>query len=100
MLLLTDLLNNTWKDHIDYDNIVAALEKIKAVANLMNEKKREAEKSFKVFEIQNSLKGTFPVKFFYYFLLIIFLLFFLTNIIYRIFWNLEELLSVKDHWEL
>lgn len=76
MLLLTDLLNNTWKDHIDYDNIVAALEKIKAVANLMNEKKREAEKSFKVFEIQNSLKGTFPVKFFLFFVNYFFVIFF------------------------
>ncbi|PRP77565.1 hypothetical protein PROFUN_00426 [Planoprotostelium fungivorum] len=43
VMLLTDLDKNTPDYHIDKDNLSEALEKVKGVASLINDKKKEAE---------------------------------------------------------
>src|SRR5690606_9290046 len=49
-------------EHVDYDDLTAALNKIKETAVDMNEKKRDAESVRRVFEIETSLVGkTLPV---------------------------------------
>eukprot|EP01114_Cavostelium_apophysatum_P021653 TRINITY_DN7619_c0_g1_i1.p1 TRINITY_DN7619_c0_g1~~TRINITY_DN7619_c0_g1_i1.p1 ORF type:complete len:750 (+),score=247.47 TRINITY_DN7619_c0_g1_i1:129-2378(+) len=57
ILLLTDLLKQTPKEHPDHAGISSSLEKIKAVADQLNEAKRKAENSNRVATIQNSLIG-------------------------------------------
>jgi len=57
ILLLTDLLKKTDKDHPDYKNIENALNSIEDIAKYINEKKREAENIAKISEIQNKLYG-------------------------------------------
>ncbi|ORZ13816.1 Dbl homology domain-containing protein [Lobosporangium transversale] len=56
-LLLTDLLENTWPDHVDYQDIASALEKISSRADEMNERKRQYENHEKVLLIQNRIIG-------------------------------------------
>ncbi|KAM9964419.1 hypothetical protein ACTFIW_004182 [Dictyostelium discoideum] len=58
-LLLTELLKNTWSDHLDYNNLQLSLKKMQEVALYVNEKKREAENIAKVTEIQNNFIGKF-----------------------------------------
>ncbi|EGC28800.1 hypothetical protein DICPUDRAFT_51654 [Dictyostelium purpureum] len=58
-LLLTDLVKNTWADHLDYTNLTLSLKKMQEVALYVNEKKREAENIAKVTEIQNNFIGKF-----------------------------------------
>lgn len=56
-LLLQDLVRHTGTDHPDYVNLDAAAQKVQAVAEYMNEKKREAENIMKVTEIQEMIEG-------------------------------------------
>ncbi|KAF9921637.1 hypothetical protein FBU30_008297 [Linnemannia zychae] len=58
-LLLQDLLENTWTDHVDYQDIATALEKISTRADEMNERKREYENHEKVLLIQNRIIGQY-----------------------------------------
>lgn len=58
-LLLQDLVRHTTPDHPDYANLHAASQKVQAVAEYMNEKKREAENIMKVTEIQEMIDGEF-----------------------------------------
>lgn len=56
-MLLQDLVRHTGTDHPDYANLDAAAQKVQAVAEYMNEKKREAENIMKVTEIQEMIEG-------------------------------------------
>lgn len=61
-MLVSDLLKHTESSHIDYDSLVAALDKIKQVADAINESKRKAEMEAKVVQIQSLMQGDFEVK--------------------------------------
>jgi hypothetical protein len=56
-LLLQDLVKHTSKDHPDYANLASAAQKVQAVAEYVNGKKREAENIMKVTEIQEMIDG-------------------------------------------
>jgi hypothetical protein len=56
-LLLQDLVRHTSSDHPDYANLASAAQKVQAVAEYMNDKKREAENIMKVTEIQEMIEG-------------------------------------------
>lgn len=58
-LLLQDLVKHTSKDHPDYANLFAAAQKVQAVAEYMNVKKKEAENIMKVTEIQEMIDGEY-----------------------------------------
>jgi len=51
-LLLNQLLENTWPEHVDYESIEAALDKIEKASEYVNNKKKEAEATRKLVEIQ------------------------------------------------
>ncbi|KAI1318827.1 hypothetical protein EDD11_005673 [Mortierella claussenii] len=56
-LLLQDLLENTWPEHVDHQDIATALEKISSRADEMNERKRQYENHEKVLLVQNRIIG-------------------------------------------
>jgi len=56
-LLLQELMNNTWPSHGDYETIKLAMKKIEQVNEYVNNKKKEAESSRKLIEIQQKLVG-------------------------------------------
>ncbi|KAG0199915.1 hypothetical protein BGX28_006898 [Mortierella sp. GBA30] len=58
-LLLQDLLENTWPEHVDYQDIATALEKISSRADEMNERKRQYENHEKVLLVQNRIIGQY-----------------------------------------
>ncbi|KAF8927229.1 hypothetical protein BGZ58_010547 [Dissophora ornata] len=58
-LLLQDLLENTWADHVDHQDIAMALEKISSRADEMNERKRQYENHEKVLLVQNRIIGQY-----------------------------------------
>lgn len=58
-MLLGDLLENTWPDHVDYQDIVTALDKISSRADEMNERKRQYENHEKVLLVQNRIVGQY-----------------------------------------
>ncbi|KAG0053477.1 hypothetical protein BGZ83_001021 [Gryganskiella cystojenkinii] len=58
-LLLQDLLENTWRDHVDYQDIATALEKISDRADEMNERKRQYENHEKVLLVQSRILGQY-----------------------------------------
>ncbi|KAK3824528.1 MAG: Dbl homology domain-containing protein, partial [Benniella sp.] len=58
-MLLHDLLENTWSDHVDYQDISTALDKISSRADEMNERKRQYENHEKVLLIQNRIIGQY-----------------------------------------
>jgi len=55
VLLLTEMVRKTPKDHPDYKDLEAALSKIQEVAETMNASKRDAENIHKIHEIQKEL---------------------------------------------
>ena len=55
VLLLQDLLNNTVKEHPDYENINGALGRVKDFANYINVSKRQTENLEKLRAIQERL---------------------------------------------
>jgi len=55
ILLLSDLIKHTSSDHIDYDDLSDALEKIKHVAEFINESKRDSENMMKLNQLQSQL---------------------------------------------
>eukprot|EP01113_Clastostelium_recurvatum_P032068 TRINITY_DN4070_c0_g2_i7.p1 TRINITY_DN4070_c0_g2~~TRINITY_DN4070_c0_g2_i7.p1 ORF type:complete len:504 (+),score=185.83 TRINITY_DN4070_c0_g2_i7:192-1703(+) len=55
VMLLADLLKNTPASHPDHANLTQALQRLKSVADFVNEAKRKAENAQKVMEVQNSL---------------------------------------------
>ncbi len=57
VLLLQDLLNNTVKEHPDYENIVGALGRVKDFANYINVSKRQTENLEKLRAIQDKLES-------------------------------------------
>jgi len=57
VMLLADLVRNTPKEHVDYQDLEIGLSKMKEVASKINEKKRDSESMAKVFAIQRSLVG-------------------------------------------
>jgi hypothetical protein len=61
VLLLEVLVENTYMDHADYENLKLSLAKMKEVAEYVNEKKREAENINEVLTIQDKLEGEFEV---------------------------------------
>ncbi|KAF8935639.1 hypothetical protein BGZ52_008115 [Haplosporangium bisporale] len=58
-MLLGDLLENTWPDHVDYQDIATALDKISSRADEMNERKRQYENHEKVLLVQNRIVGQY-----------------------------------------
>lgn len=56
-LLLRDLLNNTWADHIDYEDLRDAVEKVRSVAQYVEDFQEESYNVAKVREISQSLSG-------------------------------------------
>ncbi|KAF9192418.1 hypothetical protein BGZ51_005612 [Haplosporangium sp. Z 767] len=58
-MLLQDLLENTWTDHVDYHDIATALEQISSRADEMNERKRQYENHEKVLLVQNRIIGQY-----------------------------------------
>lgn len=63
VMLLMDLLKNTWKDHPDYNDIEAALKKMKETGDFINESKRNAEGSEKMKFLATALSGKVPKEF-------------------------------------
>ncbi|GAM23362.1 hypothetical protein SAMD00019534_065370 [Acytostelium subglobosum LB1] len=57
ILLIQDMNSNTWHDHIDRDNLRAALKLIQSAAGEVNTSIKMAESQSKVLEIQRSLIG-------------------------------------------
>ncbi|KAM9958204.1 hypothetical protein ACTFIW_001064 [Dictyostelium discoideum] len=57
ILLLNELIKCTDPKNPDYENLNKALEKMKVLASVINENKREAEFLNKMYDIQNSLEG-------------------------------------------
>jgi len=55
--LLKNLLEHTWKEHCDYNNIEQALQQITTTAIYVNDKHREADNIQKMLNIQSSLYG-------------------------------------------
>lgn len=55
VLLLEDFLKHTPPNHLDFENVDAALKKVKDVAMLINEKKRQAEEFSILIDIFNRL---------------------------------------------
>jgi hypothetical protein len=62
VLLLEDLAKQTPEDHVDHTNLIDALARMKAIAKLINEKKREAESFTKLVEIYNRLDPPVEVR--------------------------------------
>ena len=56
-ILLDALQKVTWPEHIDYENLLLANEKIAETTKLVNEKKRESESMKRLLEIQSALQG-------------------------------------------
>jgi hypothetical protein len=50
-MLLEGIVNNTWKHHRDYKDLYAAKEKMKSMADLLNQKKGESENREKYYPI-------------------------------------------------
>ena len=63
VMLLMDLLKNTWNDHFDYNDIEAALKKMKETGDFINESKRNAEGSEKMKFLSTALSGKVPKEF-------------------------------------
>ncbi|KAF9355293.1 hypothetical protein BGX26_006773 [Mortierella sp. AD094] len=61
-MLLQDLLENTWPDHVDYQDIATALEMISSRADEMNERKRQHENHEKVLLVQNRIVGNYKTE--------------------------------------
>ncbi|KAG0000316.1 hypothetical protein BGZ79_006081, partial [Entomortierella chlamydospora] len=61
-MLLQDLLDNTWPDHVDYQDIATALEMISSRADEMNERKRQHENHEKVLLVQNRIVGHYKTE--------------------------------------
>eukprot|EP01103_Thecamoeba_quadrilineata_P002494 TRINITY_DN12446_c0_g1_i1.p1 TRINITY_DN12446_c0_g1~~TRINITY_DN12446_c0_g1_i1.p1 ORF type:complete len:776 (+),score=181.15 TRINITY_DN12446_c0_g1_i1:136-2328(+) len=59
VLLLQELFKYTSEEHVDYQNITAALADLKSVAATVNETRRKYEQMSKVVEIQQSISGNF-----------------------------------------
>jgi hypothetical protein len=57
-LLLQELFKNTWDTHPDYADLTRALTKISGVTEYVNNKKKEAESTRKLIEIQHQLIGS------------------------------------------
>lgn len=57
VLLLAELVKNTWEFHPDYSTLTEVLGKIKEKADQINEKKRNAENIQIVYQIGESLLG-------------------------------------------
>eukprot|EP01113_Clastostelium_recurvatum_P028624 TRINITY_DN3459_c0_g1_i2.p1 TRINITY_DN3459_c0_g1~~TRINITY_DN3459_c0_g1_i2.p1 ORF type:complete len:1330 (+),score=357.21 TRINITY_DN3459_c0_g1_i2:583-3990(+) len=62
VLLLEDLVRHTPSSHLDHKNLTSALWKMKAVAEYVNEKKREADNIHEVERVQEKL-GSFEAGF-------------------------------------
>ncbi|PRP88360.1 hypothetical protein PROFUN_03274 [Planoprotostelium fungivorum] len=60
VLLLKELLKNTPYLHLDYSNLSTALEKIKSIARMLNEKRRETEDFQHMVTLYNSLEPIQP----------------------------------------
>ncbi|KAF9318067.1 hypothetical protein BG003_011854 [Podila horticola] len=58
-MLLGDLLENTWPDHVDYQDIATALDSVSSRADEMNERKRQYENHEKVLLVQNRIVGQY-----------------------------------------
>lgn len=70
ILLVSDLVKHTEGTHEDYDDLVAALDKLKQVADSINESKRRVENEQKVLEIQSQMSGDFDVRYLFIYELI------------------------------
>lgn len=60
-LLIKEIVKYTWPNHPDYEDLLAAMDKIKEIAHYVNEKAREAENLTKIYTIQSNITGKFDV---------------------------------------
>ena len=63
VMLLMDLLKNTWEDHPDYKSLSGVLAKMKETGDFINESKRNAEAMDKMHSLGMTLTGKVPMKF-------------------------------------
>eukprot|EP01114_Cavostelium_apophysatum_P024840 TRINITY_DN988_c0_g1_i3.p1 TRINITY_DN988_c0_g1~~TRINITY_DN988_c0_g1_i3.p1 ORF type:complete len:3117 (+),score=1304.77 TRINITY_DN988_c0_g1_i3:73-9423(+) len=56
LLLLKEIIQSTWKDHIDYQDLCKALEKMETLARVINESKGLADEKGKILEIDQSVE--------------------------------------------
>jgi len=56
-LLLKDLVKHTWKDHIDYEDLVNANNEVEQIALYLNEKEREAVNLKRLFALDELFTG-------------------------------------------
>ncbi|EGC31252.1 hypothetical protein DICPUDRAFT_156926 [Dictyostelium purpureum] len=63
IMLVQDLIRNTSEDHPDFKPLTEALEKIKHITTIINEKKRDAEDAFAMLQIHQTLHGKVPNNF-------------------------------------
>ena len=62
VMLLADLLKNTWDGHPDKENLCKAMEHAESIAAFVNEKRKESEALMKLVHIQESV-GDLPKNF-------------------------------------
>eukprot|EP01095_Lingulamoeba_sp_RSL-Kostka_P017853 TRINITY_DN9529_c0_g2_i1.p1 TRINITY_DN9529_c0_g2~~TRINITY_DN9529_c0_g2_i1.p1 ORF type:complete len:247 (+),score=57.52 TRINITY_DN9529_c0_g2_i1:3-743(+) len=58
VMLLTDLLKNTWNDHPDHEDLKQALAKMKETGDFINESKRDSESIMKLHDICSKIKNS------------------------------------------
>ncbi|KAN0000392.1 hypothetical protein ACTFIZ_000822 [Dictyostelium cf. discoideum] len=63
IMLIQDLIRNTHDDHPDYKPLTEALDKIKHITTIINEKKRDAEDAFAMLQIHQQVHGKVPNNF-------------------------------------
>ncbi len=66
-MLLQEIFKNTPESHVDYSSLNKALEKMRDVAEYVNEKKRIAENLNQVNAVQEALGRKIEVLFFFFF---------------------------------
>jgi hypothetical protein len=59
LLLLREIIQNTWTSHPDYKNLCDALTRMEKIADIINKSKGKADEKSKLIEIEQSLEPRF-----------------------------------------
>lgn len=59
-LLLSDILKNTPKEHVDYNMLQKALDEVSTIAQFVNESKRKNENSQILIHLAKKFKDKYP----------------------------------------
>ncbi|KAL9647384.1 hypothetical protein ABK040_011748 [Willaertia magna] len=59
-MLLTEILNNTSSNHVEYECLKKCVKEIETVANYVNDEKRKVEQNQIVFEVQSLIHKQYP----------------------------------------